>query len=165
MAKKAFWRMKNLLRNLNLNFKTRLRALKAYIWSILLYGCETWTINKQMKQKIEAVEMWFLRRMLRISWVERVTNEEVLRRAGCARKIISEIRKRQLRFSGHVIRENKIENLCLTGRINGNRGRGRPRKTFLMQFINEPEGLVTSNQIIHLASNRGLWREMIANVT
>ena len=109
--------------------------------------------------------MWFLRRMLRISWVERVTNEEVLRRAGCGRKIISEITKRQLRFCGHVIRENKIENLCLTGRINGSRGRGRPRKTFIMQFINEPEELLTCNQILHLASDRCLWREMIANVT
>ena len=64
-----------------------------------------------------------------------------------------------------VVRENKIENLCLTGRINGSRGRGRSRKTFVMQFLNEQEGLTTPNQIIHLASNRGLWREMIANVT
>ena len=49
------------------------------MWSILLYGCESWTLDKDIERRIEAAEMWFLRRILRISWTEKVKNGEVLR--------------------------------------------------------------------------------------
>ena len=67
--------------------------------------------------------MWFLRRMMRIPWADKLTNEEVLQRAGVERKLIGEIKTRQLRFLGHVIRKDGLENLALTGK------RSRGRKT------------------------------------
>ena len=69
--------------------------------------------------------MWFLRRMMRIPWTGKLTNEEVLQRAGVERKLIGEIRTRQMRNLGHVIRKDGLENLALTGKIEGKRGRGR----------------------------------------
>ena len=77
IAKNAFNSMRTLLTNNNLGIQTRVRALKTYVWSTLTYGCETWTLSKTVKNKIKAAELWFYRRMLRISWTDRVTNEEV----------------------------------------------------------------------------------------
>ena len=60
--------------------------------------------------------------MMRIPWTDKLTNEEVLQRAGVERKLIGEIRTRQLRFLGHVIRKDGLENLALTGKLEGKRG-------------------------------------------
>ena len=57
--------------------RIKVRLLKRYVHSALLYGCECWTISPTMKKKIMAAEMWFYRRMLKISWTEHVTNKEV----------------------------------------------------------------------------------------
>ena len=87
-----------------MGIKTRVRLMKCYVWSGLLYGCETWTISKGMRKRLEAAEMWFYRRMMRIPWTARITNEEVLERVGVGRSLIGTIRKRQLSFLGHILR-------------------------------------------------------------
>ena len=73
-----------------------------------MYGCETWTISEAMKKQLEAVEMWFLRRM-KISWTKKITNESVLRRAQTERQSMKQIAKRQCSFLGHVLRKRRIE--------------------------------------------------------
>ena len=74
--------------------------------------------------------MWFLRRMQRISYTEHVTNVEVLRRANTKRKRISEMVNRQMKFFGHVMRKQEMENLVTTGYVEGNRARSRQRETY-----------------------------------
>ena len=105
MSKETFTQMRSLFNNRNLALKTKTRMLKAYVWSLLLYGCECWTLNKTLTSKLEATEMWYLRRILRISWTEKVTNEDVLRRTNTERSLVSTIRKRQLKFLGHITRK------------------------------------------------------------
>ena len=70
--------MSPLPKNRNINMDTKLRTIKSCVWAILLYGCECWTITNEIKRTTEAVEVWFLRRHMKISWAERKTNEEVL---------------------------------------------------------------------------------------
>ena len=78
--------------------------------------------------------MWFLPRILRISWTEKVKNEEVLRRADVTKKLVQTIRKRQLSFLGHVYRKDDLERAVLTGRIEGKRDRGRQRLGVFGEF-------------------------------
>ena len=66
VAKTSFLNMKTLLCNLKMSMRTRIKALKTYIWSVLTYGCEAWTLSKEAREKLEAFEMWTLRRMMRI---------------------------------------------------------------------------------------------------
>ena len=73
-----------------------------------------------MKKRIEAAEMWFLRRMLRISWIDKVSNEEVLRKARVKRNLMKVIRKKQMQFLGHAMRSKGMQNLMLTGKIEEN---------------------------------------------
>ena len=105
----------------------RKRVLQCYIDPILLYGCESWTMTKQTSTSIEAMEMWFLRRMLRVSWTEKITNLEILNTASSTRKLISNVKRIQAEFLGHVMRKGKLEHLLTTGKIEGKRSRVRKR--------------------------------------
>ena len=102
-----------------------------YVELVLLYGSECWTISAQMESKFQATEIWFYRRMMKISWLDYVTNEEVSRRTGTERKIMKTIRKRQIEFLGHVTRKGGLEELMLAERVHGKRSRGRQRLTYL----------------------------------
>ena len=138
--------------------------VKTYIWSVLLYGCETWTISRSMEKRLEAAEMWMWRRVLNVSWTERVRNERILERMGTERELLTTIRRRQLQFLGHVLRLEGLEHLCLTGRIEGVRARGRQREKF-MDGIRRVTGEVkTAPELIQMARERNLWKSMIANV-
>ncbi|GFO41770.1 endonuclease-reverse transcriptase [Plakobranchus ocellatus] len=77
-AKINFQKMKTILTNKHISIETRKRALQCYIEPVLMYGCKAWTISKQIQNKLEATEMWVLRRMLRIPWTTKETNERVL---------------------------------------------------------------------------------------
>jgi len=71
MAKRAFTQKRQLLTNKKLNINMRKNFAKCYVWSVLLYGCETWTINGQDKMNLEVMEIWIWRSLLKISWTER----------------------------------------------------------------------------------------------
>ena len=78
-AKDAFQKLSLTLKNRNISMTTKFRVLKTYVWSTLTYGCECWTITSDIEKKIEAAEMWFIRRMLRISWAEKKRSEYMSR--------------------------------------------------------------------------------------
>ena len=78
IVRTAFEIMSKILTSRNISGKLSSRIAKCYIWSTVLYGAETWTRTKVTSDKLEAFEMWLYRRMLRISWKKRKTNEEVL---------------------------------------------------------------------------------------
>ena len=77
-----------------------------------------------------------LRRMLQVSWVDRVTNEEVLRRAGTHRELLNQVRRRQMAFLGHVYRKDDIERQVPKGKFQRKRDRGRQRMIFLQSLRN-----------------------------
>eukprot|EP00795_Rhopilema_esculentum_P004183 gene4183-biopygen11953 len=125
-----------------------------------------------MESRIEAVEMWFLRRMLRISWVDHISNEEVLKRAGEERKLNIMIRKRQAEFIGNIMRKEGLEEIIITGKIEGKRGRGRPRLNYLAslskwmqdQVPEEQQGRYKVQSLIRTCKDRKLWKSMVAYV-
>lgn len=161
-AKSTFNSMKKILTNTNLSITVRKRVLQSYIMPILLYGCETWTMSKQITKQLEAAEMWFWRRMQRIPWTAKKTNEEVLREVTEKRNLIRSIMRRQARFFGHVMRRQQLENLVTTGKMEGKRGRGRPRVKFLDR-LTKWHGRRRPTEIIRDTQNRTLWRGMIAD--
>ena len=75
IAKSAFTSLEKVLKSRDIKLQLRIRVLKCYVWSTLLYGSETWTLTSDLMKQLEATEMWFLRRMLRISYKDKVTNE------------------------------------------------------------------------------------------
>ena len=163
IAKTAFRKMNNLLTNSRISIETRKRAVKTYVWSTLLYGSETWTVSREMERRLDAVEMWCWRRMLRVSWTARRTNVDILETIGSRRELVAVLRRRQMAFLGHIMRANGLENLAITGRISGNRGRGRPRKKYLDR-MKEVIGGVTTQELLGMTRDRDRWRSITGNV-
>ena len=126
--KMMFQKMKTVLTNSHISIQTRKRTLECYIEPILMYGCKAWTISKQAQKKLEAVEMWFLRRMMKISWMAKKSNDTVLKEAHTSRALVNKIRTRQTTFFGHVTRREKLEHLITTGMMEGKRSRGKQRE-------------------------------------
>ena len=106
--------------------------------------------------------MWLCRRMLRISWKEHKTNGEVLHKMKTKRLLSNTIKKRKYQYFGHIIRGDGIQRLLMEGRINGRRGRGRPR-TMWTDNIKEWTKL-SYNDCIRVARDRERWRSMTADL-
>src|SRR5207247_1034214 len=90
----------------NFRFSTKMKMLNCYVFSILNYGVESWTWNKAMRKKVNAFEFWYYRRILKISWRDKVKNEQILKRLQKRLHFVEDIMKRKLRYAGHVLRSS-----------------------------------------------------------
>ena len=103
MANDAFNKRKELLtKSMSKGFKKRM--IKTLVWPMALYGCETWTMKKEVIDKLEAFEMWVWRRMEKISWKDLKTNDEVLHLVEEERNFMVTIEKRKKNWIGHIVR-------------------------------------------------------------
>ena len=118
-------------------------------------------IRGDMIKKLEALENWFYRRMLRISWKEKVTNVEVYRRMNTSTSLLIDIVYRQLTFLGHILRKGELENLVVTGFVDGNWDRGRQWETFLT-YLSKIVGK-SPLDLINLAKKRDVWTKFFAH--
>ena len=147
--------MKSIFTNRNIRIYTKINTLEAYIWSILLHRCECWRLTKDLERRLEAAEMWYIRRIMRISWTEKKT-KEVMEMAGYKRSLLKTIRKRQLQFFWHINRADGLEKQILSGKICGTKSRGRQRKKYtdiLNNFVTRKES--PNNELIRRTDARG----------
>ena len=130
-ARKIFSKIAHLLTSKKLKLQTKLRILKCYVYSIFTYGCESWTLSKVLEAKIEALEMWCLRRIGNIRWSDRVTNVSVLQKLNTKRQLLQSIQKRKTKYFGHIKRKKNLLTTSLEGKLEGKRPRGRPRNMWM----------------------------------
>src|SRR3981081_604879 len=102
MAKEAFNRRKELLTE-RMNIELKKKIVTTVVWPVALYGCETWTMTKEECRRLEAFEMWGWRRMRKVSWTEKKSNESVLQEVG-ERCFLETIRRRKKNWIGHALR-------------------------------------------------------------
>ena len=144
--------------------QTKVRILKSTIFPTATYGCEAWTINKTDSKKITAFEMKCYRKILKISWTEKIRTEEVLSRICIkAPTLLQTVRKLKLRYFGHIKRHETLEKHILEARADGKRGRGRPTRRW-EQDIEEWLG-ITTTQAGRLTEDRELFRRKIQEAT
>ena len=146
----------------HIRMKARKRIIKAYVWSTLLYGCETWTQTTRNMKKLQSFEMWAYRKMMKIYWRDKKTNEEVLKLADERRYIVPTIKKRKIAYFGNLIRRNSIHRLLLVGPMEGKLSRGRPRTEWLTN-ITDWTGM-RYEDLMRIAQDREPWRIMTANL-
>ena len=163
IAKTTFSKMNKVLTSRKIPLDTRKRILQCYVWSTLQYGAETWTITKTMADRLSGFEMWTYRRMLRISWTEKITNEEVLRKINIKKRLFNIIQTKKLQYFGHIIRQSgdPLHRTVLDGKVNGSRGRGRPRTKWSTN-ITKWTGLAY-HQTVRAAQHRQEWRTIASN--
>ncbi|XP_048006632.1 uncharacterized protein LOC125241959 [Leguminivora glycinivorella] len=156
MAKKAFNEKKYLFKA-RINTTIKKKLIKLYIWSIALYGSETWTMLQQDRKRLEAFEMWCWRRMEKISWTEKVTNEEVLNRVKEKRCILRTVECRRGNMLGHLLRHDEFIKIIIEGKVEGRRKRGKPRRAYMDQ-VKEKVNVVSYQAVKEKAQERYSWR-------
>lgn len=164
-ARSTFITMKNLLTSGDLSLELKNRIVKCYIYPVLLYGVESWTLSEAAEKRIEAFEMWVYRRILKIPWTDHVSNNEVLNRMKCQPQLLLTIKTRKLEYFGHVMRnDNKYRLLqnIIQEKVEGKRGPGRRRISWLAN-LRRWYG-VTSTELFRCAANRIRIAMMIANI-
>ena len=131
MDKASFNKLRTLVTS-TLDLELIKKLAKCYIWSIALYGVETWTLWAVDQKHLESFEMWCWRRMKKISWTDHVRNEDVLLRVKEQRNILHEIRKGKANWIGHILPKNCLLQRAIEGKIKGGikvtERRGRRRR-------------------------------------
>jgi hypothetical protein len=115
----ATFNKKRALFTSTLDLELRKKLLKCYIWSIALYGAETWTLRSVDQKHLESFAMWCWRRMEKISWTDHVRNGEVLLRVKEQRNILHEISKQKANWTGHILRRNYLLQRVTEGKRKG----------------------------------------------
>ena len=103
------------------------RLVKRFVWSVVLYGAETWTLRRNEQKQLEPFEMWVWRRMQRVKCTDKIKNAVVLEKVGEGRTVLELIRKRKRNWLGHWLRRNCLLKDALEGMVNGKKVRGRRR--------------------------------------
>jgi len=155
MAKAAFNKKRTLFTS-TLELKLRKKLVKCYIWSIVLYGADTWTLGAVDKIYLENFEMWCWRRMEKIIWTDLVRNEDVLLRVKEQRNILHEIRKAN--WIGQILRRNCLLKRVIEGKIQSGievTGRQRRGRRKLFDDLKERRGY---SHLKEAALDSSIWR-------
>jgi len=153
MAKESFNKKRRLLCS-KMDLHLRKRLVISYVWSVLLYGSETWKLRKQDKNRLEAFEMWVWRRMEKIKWTDKIKNEVVLERVGERRKLLQAVQKRKSNWLGHVLRRQCLQRDMLEGSVEGRLKRGRLRR----KIIDDMKQEKNYQELKFMAEDRRGWR-------
>ena len=116
------------------------------------------------KIRLNTMEMWIYRRIVKIPWTDKVSNKEVPARMRKERWLLSKIRMRQSKFFGHVYRHETMEKLAVSGMIEGKRKRGRQRTTYLTSLRRATSDESSNVTFARMADDRQVWRSMIGNI-
>jgi hypothetical protein len=136
----------------------RKKLVKCYVWSVALYGAETWTLRAVDQKFLKSFQMWCWRKMEKISWTDHVRNKEVLLRVKEQRNILHEIRKRKAKWIGHILRRNCLLQQVIKRKIQGGievTGRQGRRRRKLLDNLKERTGY---SHLKEEALDRTMWR-------
>ena len=138
--------------------------MKALVWPVATYGCESWTLRKNEETRLDAFEMKGLRRMLRVSRTAKKTNEWVLNKAGAKSELLDTVKARKQAYYGHTMRKQGscLEKEIIQGTIPGARRRGRLR-TAWMDNIKTWTGL-SVEESIRMTEDKEKWRKYVHSV-
>ena len=122
----------SILKSRDITLPTKVRLVKAMVFPVVMYGCESWTIKKAEHQRIDAFELWCWRRLLRVPWTSRRSNQSVLKDISPGCSLEGLMLKLKLQYFGHLMqRADSLEKTLMLGKIEGRRRRGRQRVRWL----------------------------------
>ena len=122
----------SILKSRDITLSTKVRLIKAMVFPVIMYGCESWTLKKAECRRIDAFELWCWRRLLRVSWTSRRSNQSILKEISPEYSLEGLMLKLKLQYFGHLMRRaDSLEKTLMLGKIEGGRRRGRQRMRWL----------------------------------
>ena len=126
LERKAMTNLDSILKSRDINLPTKIRIVKAMVFPVVMYGCESWTIKKAEWWRIDAFELWCWRRLLRVPWTARRSNQSILKEISLGCSLEGMMLKLKLQYLGHLMwRVDSLEKTLMLEMIEGRRRRGR----------------------------------------